>query len=91
MIYLCLQVGTDEDIVLESGQMYPYSWFSHSEYSLRFCMASVGDWKWSEPVDISKEGVFMHQLEHKAFTSKLLVEVKKIGGLQKQVISIQLL
>lgn len=54
---------------------------------LHFCLASVGDWRWSEPIDINQLGIFPRKIDHSGYSSQLFVEVKRIGGLQKQVTS----
>lgn len=80
------QINTDEDIALHSGQLYPYSWCSLKLPMLHFCLASVGDWRWSEPIDINQLGIFPQKIDHSGYSSQLFVEVKRIGGLQKQII-----
>ena len=65
--------------------MYPYSWCSKRTPTLRFCLDSVADWKWCEPVDIDTVGTFAKKVEHKAFTTLLFVEIKMLSGIQKQV------
>lgn len=83
--FFLLQINTDEDIILHSGQMYPYSWSSDLSKSIHFCLNATGDWKWSEPLDLDKDGIFPRKLEHKKLTSLVFVEVKKISGIQVQV------
>ena len=85
LFYVIFQTNTDEDVALPSGQMYPYSWHTMQSQTLQICLDCVGDWKWSEPISIDTEGIISVTLEHKSFASQLFVEVKLIGGIQKQV------
>jgi len=80
------QVDTDEDIVLSSGQMYPYSWRSPHNRMMHLCLDSVGDWKWSAPFDIDSEKGCTRSIRHSTHSSTVHVEIKKTGGIQKQII-----
>ena len=78
-------MNTDEDLILKSGQVYLYSWYSKVKQELKFCLETTYEWKWSCPININETGVTLQVLEHNHITSHVYVEVKQLGGLKKQV------
>ena len=84
-ILFFLQCDQEEELRLESGHTYPYSLFDHASNALQFRLEKVGNCPWSNEVKLNEEGVTTCLFEHEGYTSKLIVEVILIGGLQYEV------
>ncbi|XP_076844429.1 intermembrane lipid transfer protein VPS13B [Brachyhypopomus gauderio] len=81
------QVDTDESVVLDSGQSHQYCWRSHkSPQLLHVCIEGWGNWRWSEPFSIDNAGALLRSILRKGQTATLIIKVKQLSGVQKQVI-----
>ena len=85
----CLQVHTDESLLLGSRQTHAYSWRTphtvKESPKLHLCIETEGDWRWSEPFDIDTVGVCSRTIHHRLHSATLFIEVKQLSGMQKQV------
>ena len=66
--------------------MYPYSWRSSHNRMMHLCVDSIGDWRWSAPFDIDSDRGCTRSIKHSTHSSLVHVEIRKTGGLQKQVV-----
>ena len=57
----------------------------HFRKKSNLLLIQFSDRNWSEPVDISEEGVVSRLIEHKGSSSQVLIEVKPLNGVQWQV------
>ncbi|XP_056617879.1 intermembrane lipid transfer protein VPS13B-like isoform X2 [Triplophysa dalaica] len=81
------QVDTDENILLHSNQSHQYSWRTHkSPQLLHICMEGWGNWRWAEPFSVDDVGTLLRTIQHKGQTASLIITVKPLNGVQKQVI-----
>ncbi|XP_067305536.1 intermembrane lipid transfer protein VPS13B [Pseudorasbora parva] len=81
------QVDTDENILLQSNQSHQYSWRSHkSPQLLHICMEGWGNWRWAEAFSVDDVGMLLRTIQHKGQTASLIIRVKQLTGVQKQVI-----
>ncbi|XP_067217864.1 intermembrane lipid transfer protein VPS13B-like isoform X4 [Chanodichthys erythropterus] len=81
------QVDTDENILLQSNQSHQYSWRTHkSPQLLHICMEGWGNWRWAEPFSVDEVGTLLRTIQHKGQTASLIIRVKQLTGVQKQVI-----
>ncbi|XP_058602808.1 intermembrane lipid transfer protein VPS13B isoform X2 [Onychostoma macrolepis] len=81
------QVDTDENILLQSNQSHQYSWRTHkSPQLLHICMEGWGNWRWAEPFSVDDAGTLLRTIQHKGQTATLIIRVKQLTGVQKQVI-----
>lgn len=81
------QVDTDENILLQSNQSHQYSWRTHkSPQLLHICMEGWGNWRWAEPFSVDDVGTLLRTIQHKGQTASLIIRVKQLSGVQKQVI-----
>ncbi|XP_051575064.1 intermembrane lipid transfer protein VPS13B-like isoform X3 [Myxocyprinus asiaticus] len=81
------QVDTDENILLHSNQSHQYSWRTHkSPQLLHICMEGWGNWRWAEPFSVDDVGTLLRTIQHKGQTASLIIRVKQLNGVQKQVI-----
>ncbi|XP_061177950.1 intermembrane lipid transfer protein VPS13B-like [Saccostrea echinata] len=79
------QVGTDENIVLESRHMHCYSWRSQkAKQEFHLCVDGKV-WKWSEPFDINTVGSVVRVMKTFNQQQSLIITVKQISNVQKQV------
>jgi hypothetical protein len=65
--------------------MQPYSWYSSFSQKLKFNIEKISDDNWSEPIDICEEGMVSRFIEYKGSASQVLVEVKALNGVHRQV------
>ncbi|KAG8441800.1 hypothetical protein GDO86_010832 [Hymenochirus boettgeri] len=80
------QVDTDENIVLASLHSHQYCWRSHkSPQLLHICIEGWGNWRWSEPFNVDNAGTFIRTIHYKGRTASLIIKIKQLNGVQKQV------
>ncbi|GAB1299300.1 Vacuolar protein sorting-associated protein 13B [Apodemus speciosus] len=81
------QVDTDENILLASLHSHQYSWRSHkSPQLLHICIEGWGNWRWSEPFIVDHAGTFIRTIQYKGRTASLIIKVRPLSGVQKQII-----
>ncbi|KAL1767820.1 vacuolar protein sorting-associated protein 13B [Sigmodon hispidus] len=81
------QVDTDENILLASLHSHQYSWRSHrSPQLLHICIEGWGNWRWSEPFSVDHAGTFIRTIQYKGRTASLIIKVRPLSGVQKQII-----
>ncbi|XP_055478364.1 intermembrane lipid transfer protein VPS13B [Psammomys obesus] len=81
------QVDTDENILLASLHSHQYSWRSHrSPQMLHICIEGWGNWRWSEPFSVDHAGTFIRTIQYKGRTASLIIKVRPLSGVQKQII-----
>ncbi|XP_054981251.1 intermembrane lipid transfer protein VPS13B isoform X2 [Sorex araneus] len=81
------QVDTDENILLASLRSHQYSWRSHkSAQLLHICIEGWGNWRWSEPFSLDQAGTFIRTIQYKGRTASLIIKVRPLSGVQKQII-----
>ncbi|XP_047579553.1 intermembrane lipid transfer protein VPS13B isoform X4 [Lutra lutra] len=81
------QVDTDENILLASLHSHQYSWRSHkSPQLLHICIEGWGNWRWSEPFSVDHAGTFIRTIQYKGRTASLVIKVRQLSGVQKQII-----
>lgn len=81
------QVDTDENILLASLHSHQYSWRSHkSPQLLHICIEGWGNWRWSEPFTVDHAGTFIRTIQYKGRTASLIIKVRALSGVQKQII-----
>uniref|UniRef100_A0A9J8BQX9 Vacuolar protein sorting 13 homolog B n=1 Tax=Cyprinus carpio carpio TaxID=630221 RepID=A0A9J8BQX9_CYPCA len=81
------QVDTDESILLQSNQSHQYSWRTHkSPQLLHICMEGWGNWRWAEPFSVDDAGTLLRTIQHRGQTATLIIRVRQLTGVQKQVI-----
>lgn len=81
------QVDTDENILLASLHSHQYSWRSHrSAQLLHICIEGWGNWRWSEPFSMDQAGTFIRTIQYKGRTASLIIKVRQLSGVQKQII-----
>lgn len=81
------QVDTDENILLASLHSHQYSWRSHkSPQLLHICIEGWGNWRWSEPFVVDHTGTFIRTIQYKGRTASLIIKVRPLSGVQKQII-----
>ncbi len=79
------QAMTDESIVLSSRACHPYSWrTTRSKQVLQFSVEGMGG-MWCNGVNLDMVGTTVHVLENKGHTATLIIKVKEVTGVQKQV------
>ncbi|KAK6186959.1 hypothetical protein SNE40_006214 [Patella caerulea] len=80
------QVGTDENIVLQSRQMYKYNWRSHKiKQALHLCVDSSCI-KWCDAFDVLKTGTIVRVVRSKEENYTVIVKIKQLSNTQKQII-----
>ncbi|XP_070248088.1 intermembrane lipid transfer protein VPS13B isoform X2 [Myotis yumanensis] len=81
------QVDTDENVLLASLHRHQYSWRSHrSPQLLHICIEGWGNWRWSEPFSVDHAGTFIRTIQYKGRTASLIIKVRQLSGVQKQII-----
>ncbi|KAG8570401.1 hypothetical protein GDO81_011258 [Engystomops pustulosus] len=80
------QLDTDENILLASLHSHQYCWRSHkSPQLLHICIEGWGNWRWSEPFNVDNAGTFIRTIQYKGRTATLIIKVRQLNGVQKQV------
>ncbi|XP_077126992.1 intermembrane lipid transfer protein VPS13B isoform X1 [Ranitomeya variabilis] len=80
------QLDTDENILLASLHSHQYCWRSHkSPQLLHICIEGWGNWRWSEPFNVDNAGTFVRTIQYKGRTATLIIKVRQLNGVQKQV------
>ncbi|XP_073749121.1 intermembrane lipid transfer protein VPS13B isoform X6 [Callorhinus ursinus] len=81
------QVDTDENLLLARLHSHQYSWRSHrSPQLLHICIEGWGNWRWSEPFSVDHAGTFIRTIQYKGRTASLIIKVRQLSGVQKQII-----
>ncbi|XP_030880582.1 vacuolar protein sorting-associated protein 13B [Leptonychotes weddellii] len=81
------QVDTDENLLLARLCSHQYSWRSHrSPQLLHICIEGWGNWRWSEPFSVDHAGTFIRTIQYKGQTASLVIKVRQLSGVQKQII-----
>lgn len=52
---------------------------------LHICMEGWGNWRWAEPFSVDDVGTLLRTIQHKGQTASLIIRVKQLTGVQKQV------
>lgn len=52
---------------------------------LHICMEGWGNWRWAEPFSVDDVGTLLRTIQHKGQTATLIIRVKQLTGVQKQV------
>ncbi|GAB6029598.1 Vacuolar protein sorting-associated protein 13B [Chamberlinius hualienensis] len=80
------QVDTDENIVLFSQQAHAYSWRTTKYKQIIHACIEGMRWKWCEPFDIDSEGIQVIKVESDSRKATLIIRIKQLNPIQKQVI-----
>lgn len=80
------QVDMHENVILRSREMHTYSWRTHkSKQLLHVCVEGM-HWKWCEPFNIDTVGTIVRHMEHKEQNATLIILIKSLNSIQKQVL-----
>ncbi|XP_059174786.1 intermembrane lipid transfer protein VPS13B-like [Physella acuta] len=79
------QAGTDENILLNSREMYGYSWRSYTCPQLLHLCMDKPTWKWTDPFPIDKEGPSVQSVTARDQSYVVILRVKRLSGLQIQI------
>lgn len=83
---LVSQDGTDEKIIVGSKELTFYSWLTRNDICHQKLHLSLnGEDRWSEAFGIDTPGVTNRVVHYSLHTATIIVEVKKLSGLQRQV------
>lgn len=52
---------------------------------LHICIEGWGNWRWSEPFVVDHTGTFIRTIQYKGRTASLIIKVRPLSGVQKQV------
>ncbi|XP_014791410.2 intermembrane lipid transfer protein VPS13B [Octopus bimaculoides] len=81
------QTGTTENLVLKPEEMYCYSWCSQKTPTpmLHVCV-NAETWFWCDPFSIDEDGIIVRVVATNSSNLKLIIKVKALSNVQKQVI-----
>lgn len=81
------QVGTSENHILKSREMYSYGWCSHktSTQMLHLCVNGEA-WHWCDPFSIDHEGRIVRTINTGTHNIIFIIKIKPLSNVQNQVI-----
>lgn len=62
-----------------------YCMYNTCTFKLHVCVVCDGSWRWTKPFSIREVGVQAIDIPIGRYMANLIVKVKLIGGIQKQV------